>query len=327
MNIVYTLNDKFVPQVATGICSICENNSTEKLTFYLIASGVSQKNQKQLKKFVAGYNQKIKIIEIDNIRQYLNFNFDTTGWNQIVLARLILDVLLPNNLTRVLYLDGDTIVRGGLTELYHTDMEDLVIGASVEPTASQSHKQRLGINGVYYNAGVLLINLQKWREKKTGRRILDYYADHNGKLFANDQDAINGALHGEIYTLPPKYNYCNIYDQYPYRFLCKLVSPAQYFSEEKFKDSVKNPIIIHYLGEERPWRSGNQHRYRDDYKKYLAKTPWRNVPDESGWQTYYVFWNVFNKLTKPFPALRYNIITLLIPLILNLRAKSNNQRH
>ena len=31
MNILYTLNDKFVPQVGAGICSICENNKQKEL--------------------------------------------------------------------------------------------------------------------------------------------------------------------------------------------------------------------------------------------------------------------------------------------------------
>lgn len=325
MNIVYTLNDKFVPQVAAGICSVCENNRDEKITFYLISDGISEQNQKKLKTFVQKYHQKLQIIAIGDLKEYFDFDFDTTGWNPIVLARLVLDKLLPNDLDRILYLDGDTIVRGSLTELYHTDIGDSVIGASIEPTADKARRQALSLEGyAYYNAGVLLINLKKWRQDKTGQKILDYYAAHDGKLFANDQDAINGALRGEIYTLLPKYNFCNIYHQYPYRFLRKLVAPAQYIPAAEFADSVKNPVIIHYLGEERPWRAGNRHQYRDDYQKYLAKTPWKDTPNESGWQAYYLCWNIFNVLTKPFPALRYRIITSLIPIVLQKRSKQNH---
>lgn len=325
MNIVYTLNDQFVPQVAASICSVCENNRNNQITFYLIVDGVSQKNQELLKEFAMSYGKKLEIIEINNLKQYFDFDFDTTGWNSIVLARLVLDRLLPNNVNRVLYLDGDTIVRGNLKELYETDMGESVIGASIEPTADHVRKQTLGIDGAYYNAGVLLINLKKWRSDRAGQKILKYYAEHNGRLFANDQDAINGVLKGEIYTLPPKYNFCNIYNQYPYRFLCKLVAPAKYFSKAEFDDSVKNPVTIHYLGEERPWRAGNRHKYRDDYKKYLNMTPWKDTPDEHGWKTYYVCWGIFNTITKPFPTLRYKIITSLIPHFLNVRAKQNRQ--
>lgn len=325
MNIVYTFNDKFVPQVAASICSVCENNRNLKITFYLVADGVSKKHQDQLQKFIESYHQKIRIIKIGNLRQYFDFDFDTTGWNSIVLARLILDKLLPKSVDRLLYLDGDTIVRNNLAELYDTDMGKSVIGASIEPTADRARKQTLEINGAYYNAGVLLIDLQKWRQEKTGQRILEYYAAHDGKLFANDQDAINGALKGEIFPLEPKYNFCNIYTQYPYRFLRKLVAPANYFSKTEFNDSLKNPVIIHYLGEERPWRAGNRHQYRDEYKKYLALTPWKDTPDEAGWNFYFVCWDIFNTVTKPFPALRYRIITSLIPFVLKIRAKNSHR--
>lgn len=47
-----------------------------------------------------------------DIKQYFDFEFDTTGWNSIVLARLVLDKFLPEDMEKVLYLDGDTIVRG-----------------------------------------------------------------------------------------------------------------------------------------------------------------------------------------------------------------------
>ena len=48
MNILYTLNDKFVPQVAGGICSICENNKdVDDINFYLISNGISEENKKE----------------------------------------------------------------------------------------------------------------------------------------------------------------------------------------------------------------------------------------------------------------------------------------
>ncbi len=327
MNIVYTLNNKFVPQVAAGICSVCKNNKSEKITFYLISDGISNENKQKLRTFVKNYNQNLKIIELGNIKDYIDFDFDTTGWNSIVLARLVLDKLLPQSVDRVLYLDGDTIVRASLADLYNTDMGHSVLGMVIEPTADHKRKQSLGINGAYYNAGVLLIDLKKWRQEKTGQKILSYYKSHNGKLFANDQDAINGALKGEIYTLPPKYNFCNIYNQYPYRFLKKLVSPAEYLPRSEFKDNIENPVIIHYLGEERPWRASNTHKYRDDYKEYLAMTPWKDTPDEGGWELYFICWRIFNAITKPFPGLRYKIITSLIPSFINIRSKQETKEH
>lgn len=196
------------------------------------------------------------------------------------------------------------------------------MAASIEPTVDRKRKINLGLEYFpYYNAGVLLINLKKWREEKTGKAILDFYKEHNGKLFANDQDAINGALAGKIYTVSPEYNFYNIFYQYPYKFLEKLMKPVEYIGKESFDKARENPIIIHYLGEERPWRRGNTHKYKDDYIKYLDKTPWKGQNYEDGWKLYFICWNIFNILTKPFPRLRYKIINSLIPTCMKMRAK------
>ncbi len=322
MNILYTLNDKFVPQVASGIVSVCENNKDiDDINFFLISMGITPENKKKLNKMVDSYHQKIDIIELKDLKTYFDFEFDTNGWNPIVLARLLVDKILPKNIDKVLYLDGDTICRGSLKELWEDDMDGRVIGASIEPTYSKKQKQNLNLeNSHYYNAGVLLINLKKWRNEEIGKKIIDYYREHKGNLFANDQDAINGCLKAQIYTLSPKYNYYNIFDQYSYNFLKKLEKPAQYISKDIFDEARANPVIIHYLGEERPWRKYNTHKYRADYKKYLSMTDWKDTPDEEGWRLYFICWKIFNVVTKPFNRIRYTIIETLIPVFMNYRS-------
>jgi len=323
MNIIYTLNNKFVPQVGASIISVCENNkSIDDITFYIISKEITEHNKEKLKKIVQKYNRKLIIKELGDVKKYFDFEFNTTGWNSIVLARLILDKFLPENIDKILYLDGDTIVRGSLKELWNTDINNYVLGASIEPTVDKTRKKNLGLESKpYYNAGVLLVNLKKWREINAGKIILEYYKNHNGQLFANDQDAINGCLVDNIYTLLPKYNFYNIFYQYPYSFLKKLMKPCEYIDKEKFDECIKNPVIIHYLGEERPWREGNHHKYKNDYQKYLNQTPWQNSDIEKGWKLYFSCWYVFNFITKPFPRLRYTIINLLIPMFIKIRSK------
>lgn len=329
MNILYTLNDKFVPQVAAGITSVCENNKDiDNINFYLMSLNISDKNKKELKKYIKKYkNREIIFIELEDMSKHFSFDFDTTGWNPIVLARLLLDKLLPKDIDRILYLDGDTIVRGSLKELYETDMKDFSIGASIEPTINKERKADLGLSDSrYYNAGVLLVNMKAWRKNKTGKKIIDYYEAHKGRLFANDQDAINGSLKDKILTISPKYNFYNIFYQYNYKFLSKLMRPVEYISEETYKDAVSNPTIIHYLGEERPWRLGNKHRYRDDYLKYLDMTPWKGQNMEEGWKLYFFCFYIFNTVTKPFPSLRYKIMDYLIPKFIKHRSKKQRKK-
>ena len=323
MNILYTINDGFVPQAAAGITSICENNkSAKEITFYIIGQQVSEDNKNELDKLAKSYGRKFVLIELDDLSKYIDFEFDTTGWNPIVLARLLMGQLLPKDVDRVLYLDGDTIVLEDLSKLWNRNLHGKVLGMVAEPTVNRKRKDALGLHDYYYhNAGVLLVDLKRWREKHIEKVVLEYYKENDGKLFANDQDAINASLKDEIVELLPKYNFSNIYTTYPYWFIKMLVKPRKYISRKLYEESMCYPAIIHYLGEERPWRKGNTHMFKDEYKKYLKMTKWADTPDEEGWTLYFVAWRIFNTVMKPFPMVRYWIIDALIPVVLKMRAK------
>lgn len=328
MNIVYTTDDKFAGKVGISICSLLENNKDmEEIHVYILGLNISKMNCDKYDCLAKKYGRTIEVIKINAISSYLNFEFDTNGWNPIVLARLLLDIFLPADIDKVLYLDGDTIVLGSLEALWKMDMGNSVIGGCIEPTVDKKRKCSLGMESIpYINAGVLFVNMKLWREKDTGRKILNYYMKQKGNLFANDQDAINGFLKDELCYLPPCYNFYNIYWHYPYWMLCKLMGKAKYYSKPVFNESKEKPIIIHYLGEERPWRKGNRHRYLKNFKFYQEESPWRDEKDENGWEIYYLCWYIFNFIIKPFPMIRYHIINKLIPLFMRWRKKQLSKK-
>ena len=41
---------------------------------------------------------------------------------------------------------------------------------------------------------------------------------------------------------------------------------AYYYTKTEVEYAIKNPAIIHYLGEERPWRKGNKHKFKIQYE-------------------------------------------------------------
>ncbi len=321
MNILLTIDDNFVPQLAANICSVCENNQDiEDISFYIFDNGISDSNKQLLDAFVLSYKRSISFISIVGFMDTIGFRFDTTGWNEIVLARLLMSRFLPEELEKVLYLDGDTIVRGSLKELWDTDLEGFTLGAVVEPTANKERRKKLEIEQFpYYNAGVLLVNLSNWRRSNAESRILSYCARNSDKLFANDQDAINVVLKDEIRALSPSYNFSNVFTYYPFKTLNKLM--PGFCDEETFFEAKSNPCVIHYLGEERPWRKGSTHAYKLDYDYYLSKTPWNKTPKEDGWKFYFVVWRIFNLATKPFPSVRFAIMDTLIPFFIKQRSK------
>ena len=89
------------------------------------------------------------------------------------------------------------------------------------------------------------------------------------------------------------------------------------------QDHVKRGLAI--VEEERPWLKGNTHRCRDEYLRYLDRTPWKGEGLEDGWGTYFLCWRVFNLVMKPFPMLRLRVINGLIPAMLRWRKRKVNE--
>lgn len=323
MNILYELDSNFAPQVSASIVSVCENNqSLTELNFYIFGLGLSDEVRFSLAEVCKRYARSVTIIPIDGFMETFG-DFDTLGWTEVVMGRLLVARFLPDDVDQILYLDGDTIVLGSLEELDGLELDDgKVIGAVIEATVDRTRLGALGIEDQpYFNSGVLLIDLERWKAVGAERLLIDYCKRHKHDIVAPDQDAINGALKGMIQPLLPCYNWCNSYVFYPYRTLKKLMGNVAYYERDTFGKAVASPIVVHYLGEERPWRTGNTHRYRDEYRHYLSLTPYANAPEESGWESYFRVWSLFNTLMHPFPMMRYRIITALIPKMMAWRKR------
>lgn len=141
------------------------------------------------------------VIECVNVSDQKFFKPDspnfTTRWTYMSLMRLALPLMFPEE-DRMLWLDVDTIVEGDISKLFETDMADCYVAAVEEPTRSKNPF-------VYFNAGVLLLEMQKLRDGKCCEWI-DYINRH--KLSFSDQDCINLLCQGKIKKLEPIWNSC-----------------------------------------------------------------------------------------------------------------------
>lgn len=321
MDILYTVDNNFVPQLAANICSVATNhNGASDIVFHVFSRGISINNQYALKMLACDFGQDVVFYDIEHFTDIVGFDFDTSGWSDIIFARLLMSEFLPAELHRVIYLDGDTLALGDIAELWDQDLTGMTLGMVCEPTADLGRRRDMGIGDhMYYNSGMLLVDLDRWRSLDYQTKILKYCEVNGNKLFAYDQDALNIVFKDDICTLSPRFNYSNVFDYYNYSFLNKLM--PSFASVADYYESERHPVIVHFLGEERPWREGNTHRFRDEYRHYLNMTPWRNSKDEQGWRLYFLAWRVFNCLTKPFPSLRYGIINSLIPTFMKYRAR------
>lgn len=324
MDFLYTTDENYVRHAAAAMLSLMDSNkAAERITIHLLSMGIREESREALRRLVEERGREIRFYELGDIRRWFDFSFNSRGFAASALARLFMARVLPEDIERILYMDCDTVVLEDLSPLFRLDMTGYDLGMVMEPTVNKARRRQLGMDDgqPYFNSGVLLVNLRKWRQDNTEATILNYYRDMGGDLVAPDQDAINGAIPGRILQLEPRYNYGSVQIYYPWKAQKKMASPTPFMSEGDYRKGTEKPAIVHFLGEERPWRAGNRHPYTPVYDKYLAQTPWKDTPKDEGWRTYYKCFSLFNWGTKPFPMLRYRIIDALIPAFMSMRAR------
>lgn len=328
VNVLYTFDNNYVQHAIASMVSICRTNSWDTaLTFFVLADSLTKDNLKIVKSLEEEFPCKVEVAEINGFMSQFESGFDTKGWNEVIMARLLMGRFLPASVMKVLYLDGDTIVRNSLKELWNTDLGDNCLGAVVEPTVDRARMHTLGLERKpYFNSGILLVDLGLWRERHIEDKILALCAQEGDKLVAGDQDALNLVMNGEFQALSPTYNYSNSFYYYPYELLVDLEKPAHFIEAPEFRAIQESPTIIHYLGEDRPWRKGTTHRFALDYWENVRMSPFAPYArEEEGWELYFKAWGAFNALVKPFPRLRLQIIQSLIPPFLRFRTRQRKK--
>ena len=307
MDAVYSSNENYVRHLAVSMYSLMDRNqAAERIRVFILSSGITSESRERLFQIAEHFGREIVWIPMGDLREKFPYEVDTGGFDISAMGRLFAPQVLPETVEKALYLDCDTIVCGSIAPLYETELGENLVGMVMEPTAYPQMRAAIGLtqDDPYYNSGVLLMALGQWRVQNVLRQLLEFYAASEGNLFACDQDTLNGALKGRILTLPPKYNFFTNYRYFHYKTLERISASYRLVGKRAFKEARRSPVILHYLGDERPWIAGNHNHYRRLYETYLAMTPWKGMPKQKGKVLYMQAWWILNHLTWFFPAVR-----------------------
>lgn len=261
INIIFSSDNNYAPYMGVAICSIFENKKEGYLIdINILDGGIAEDNKIKLKVLEDKYNFKINYIKMDT-----NFFKDFYISRQITQAsyyRILIPDLLPN-IQKALYLDCDIIVINDIFELYNINIDNYYFAAVDEENYGVDRLKNLRIpeNEKYFNAGVMLINLKKWRETNINKKIIEFIREENHKLDSHDQDAINAILFGQWLNIPYKYNYTS---------MLVSIHPIDY------NQITNNIIIIHYTGL-KPWNYSSINVLNKKYFYYFLKTPWKDT--------------------------------------------------
>ena len=273
MHIVFCLDNQYVPHCAATIVSILATNKEEVITFHLFIDGISVENKKIMEGWIGSQSGKSIIFhELCNL-DFKDFPIENAYVNLTTYFRLIIQEKLTE-IDKVLYLDCDTIVNESLTDLWNTNLGDYAL-AGVRDRINNSvrlyNRLRYPMCDEYVNAGVLLINLKKWREECLFERAREMALEMPESLKNHDQDIINILFHDSKKILPFKYNLLEYY-LYTEEW---LHLDRKYYPE--IIEACKTPAIIHFCMPQKPWHYECINPYKELYFKYRKMTPWPDV--------------------------------------------------
>jgi len=213
--------------------------------------------------------------------------------------KLTIAETLPAHVKKAIWLDCDTLVLADLAELWDIPMGSahaLAVTDSLVPTVSSrfgvSRFAELGFDAStpYFNAGVMVIDTDKWRDSKIAAEAVDYLNRFCDSVFFWDQEALNATLVGRWSSLEPRWNWSANLDR---------LSP-----NGVTHDGKRAPArIVHFSGNIKPWVVREAMDFDAEYFRVVDETAWRGWRPERTFARSVLGWYGSSRLRRAlFPA-------------------------
>lgn len=196
-------------------------NTKSKVKFWFLQNFISAQFKEDLKVMAEKYSFDFDFVEY-HWPQWIPRQNDRQKviWGNKI---LFIDALFPTNLSRVIYIDADAVVRGDLMRLMKMDLKGMPYGfvpfCTSRKEMSKYHfwtkgywKKHLGSTQKYHISAMFVVDLDRYRRMGAGDKLRTHYKKIVGNkqsLQNLDQDLPNDAQDEvPIYSLPKKWLWC-----------------------------------------------------------------------------------------------------------------------
>lgn len=262
MDILISCNKDYVYPTMVLLISIMENNK-QQINVHLLYHELEESELSKLKEICIIYGNEFYSYYIDPIEfQECNILQEGRTLSLETYFRLLIGEILPDNIERILYLDTDIIVNKDLTHFYNMDLKNNIIAAGIDFGLELRRKVRkkvysnlsFKVKDKYFNAGVLLIDVNKWRMYCTWNKIKQIMENKEMNFLFHDQCILNYLLKGKVmYVNFNKYN-------------CR---PFYYLKSSMSRKIIEQACIIHYGV--KPWSNEFYGLGLEIFNKYAEK--------------------------------------------------------
>ena len=299
LHVALASDQNYAEFVAVVIVSLFDTNHWQDFTtVHLLSNGIDEATIEKLSQHVPDGRGELKVYDIHSLKDDLGIDVPST----IAItsyARLFLPVLIKEGIKRVLYLDCDVVVNDSVKGFYCVQFDRSWVAGVRDTLYGEYTKLAVGMkpSDEYLNAGVLLINLEAWRENNVTQQCLDFLLDHDGKVVHHDQGIINGVCNHHKLVVHPMFNATTSYFSHSFSLLARHNSP--FYSQQEVDEAKSSPAVIHFTEGffNRPWIENSLHPLRDVFIHYHSMTQWSDAPmraDRRSIATKIIAWSFLN---------------------------------
>lgn len=256
--IFYACDDFFVKYMIVSLRSMIQNASKDRsYHIYVLHTNISNEMKQKM------YDLQNENFEVsfEDVTEYLKRIADQLPirhyYTKTTYFRLFIAEMFPQY-QKAIYIDSDTVVQGDISKLYDIDIGENFIGGCHEQAMEQvdvygTYAERVvGVSRhAFFNAGMMLINAEKWREKKLLERFLFHLSEYNF-IVTQDEDYLNLICKDHVFWLDQRWN-------------TELTEGIVYPYD------VREAYILHYIMVNKPWKYENC-RCADIFWDYASKT-------------------------------------------------------
>lgn len=264
LEIVVTCDEGYLGPLRTMLLSLRANNRAENIRVWILHRGIPQVVLESLAVFCGRIKIELAPRMVD--QALFAHALSSERYPQEMYYRMVAPHVIDADIDRALYLDPDILIINPLAPLFDIELGDCVFAAAshtdaVHP-ATALNNVRLNTNELYFNTGVILMDMTRAKALIDPDEIFAFAMEHERKLLFPDQDIFN-ALYGER-TLPVPDQVWN-YDARKY--LDNIIRTG---GEATLDWVMNNTAILHFCGRDKPWAPKYRGQFAALYKHYAT---------------------------------------------------------
>ncbi|WP_029040864.1 glycosyltransferase family 8 protein [Cucumibacter marinus] len=218
-----------------------------------------------------------------------------------------------SDISKALFLDADVLVLKDVAELYDTQLGELSAAVVRDPPAMRRYREDeimvvgenrftlrtyfpevLGlpvpdIYDAYFNAGVMLLNLDQLRHDRFSDSAVDMVRRLHDRMVWRDQDVFNTLLFGKTMLVDGRWNVLNSL------FWNPAVAGDDPEMQTMVEQQRRDPWLVHFVSGLKPWRARARYSFKPVWWHFAEQTPdIRRLRRDH-------FWDAFVRLLPLFP--------------------------